>query len=63
MLSQGLISKQQADWRAPEPAKEVKEAKKGKTTQFSLAEVETGLSGWHHQQAYDDTGEYIRRRL
>ncbi len=45
MLSQGLISKQQADWRAPEPAKEVKEAKKGKTTQFSLAEVETGLSG------------------
>jgi len=42
MLGQGLISKQQADWRAPEPSKEAKKINK---TQFSLAEVETGLSG------------------
>jgi len=43
MLQKGLISKQEANWRAPEPTKE---AEKGKALPFSLAEVETGLKGW-----------------
>lgn len=47
MFHQGLITKQEANWRAPEPAKE---AGKGKAAPlplaFSLAEVETGLKGW-----------------
>lgn len=42
MLGQGLISKKEADWAAPEPVKEVK---KSGPPPFSLAEVETGLSG------------------
>lgn len=42
MLSQGLISQKQADWATPEPVKEVK---KSAPVPFSLAEVETGLSG------------------
>lgn len=40
MLSQGLISQKEADWATPEPVKEVK-----KRAPFSLAEVESGLSG------------------
>lgn len=45
MLHQGLITKQEANWRVPEPTKE---AEKGKAAPlpFSLAEVETGLKGW-----------------
>jgi TPR repeat protein len=42
MLSQGLISQKEADWATPEPVKEVK---KSGPVPFSLAEVETGLSG------------------
>ncbi len=42
MLAKGLISKQEAKWVIPEPAKE---AKNTKAPPFSLAEVETGLSG------------------
>jgi Sel1 repeat len=42
MLTQGLISQKEADWATPEPVKEVK--KRGPVP-FSLAEVETGLSG------------------
>lgn len=42
MLSQGLISQKEADWVTPEPVKEVK---KSGPAPFSLAEVETGLSG------------------
>jgi len=43
MLQKKLISKQEANWRAPEPTKE---AEKGKAAPFSLAEVETGIKGW-----------------
>jgi hypothetical protein len=43
MFHQGLITKQEANWHAPEPTKE---ADKGKSAPFSLAEVETGLKGW-----------------
>jgi hypothetical protein len=42
MFEKKLISKQEANWRAPEPAKV---AEKGKPAPFSLAEVETGLKG------------------
>jgi uncharacterized glyoxalase superfamily protein PhnB len=42
MLSQGLISKQETDWHVSEPTRE---AKKGKPAPFSIAEVETGLTG------------------
>jgi hypothetical protein len=42
MLGQGLISKKEADWTAPEPVKEVK---KSAPPPFSLGEVESGLSG------------------
>ena len=42
MFDQKLISKQEANWRAPEP---VKVAEKGKPAPFSLAEIETGLKG------------------
>lgn len=42
MLAQGLISQKEADWAAPEPVKEVK---RSGPAPFSLAEVETGLSG------------------
>lgn len=60
MATQGLISVNEADWRAPEPGSddtppaknppvktpEVKNsAPKGKAAPFSLAEVETGLTG------------------
>jgi len=46
MVAQGLISNKEADWAAPEPVKEVtKEVKKSGPAPFSLAEVETGLSG------------------
>jgi hypothetical protein len=43
MFHAGLITKQEANWRAPEPTKE---GEKGKAGPFSLAEVETGLKGW-----------------
>jgi hypothetical protein len=43
MFHQGLITKQEANWRAPAPTKE---ADKGKSAPFSLAEIETGLKGW-----------------
>lgn len=42
MLQEKLISKQEANWRAPEPTIE---AGKGKAAPFTLAEVETGLKG------------------
>lgn len=42
MLKKGLIAKQEANWRAAEPASEVG---KGKAGPFTLAEVETGLKG------------------
>jgi hypothetical protein len=45
MFHQGLITKQEANWRAPEPAKEAEKGKPGPVP-FSLAEVETGLKGW-----------------
>ncbi len=47
MLSQGLISKQEADWRSPEPwSPPTKEAKNpSKPAPFSLGEIETGLTG------------------
>lgn len=46
MLQEGLISQQEANWRAPEPATFVppKPTKSG-AAPFSLAEVETGLKG------------------
>jgi hypothetical protein len=46
MLQQGLITKQEANWQAPEPATYVppKPTKSGPAP-FSLAEVETGLKG------------------
>jgi TPR repeat protein len=47
LLSQGLISKQEADWRTSEPGAHTanaKDAKKGPPP-FSLAEVEAGLTG------------------
>lgn len=46
MLQQGLITKQEANWHAPESATSVppKPAKSG-APPFSLAEVETGLKG------------------
>jgi TPR repeat protein len=43
MYHAGLITKQEANWRGPEPSKE---AEKSKSTAFSLAEVESGLKGW-----------------
>ena len=43
MFHAGLITKQEANWRAAEPTKD---AGKSKSTAFSLAEVETGLKGW-----------------
>lgn len=55
MLHKGWISKQEANWHAPEPVATVaskdsaKEPAKGKAapfSPFSLAEVETGLKGW-----------------
>ena len=48
MLEKGWITKQEANWHAPEPVASVppKEPAKGKATPFSLAEVETGLKGW-----------------
>jgi len=47
MLAQGLISAEEADWRAAEVTESVspKETKKSRTLPFTLAEVETGLSG------------------
>jgi len=42
MLAQGLISQKEADWAASDPVKEVK---RSGPAPFSLAEVETGLSG------------------
>ena len=42
MLDKKLISKQEANWRAPDP---VKVAEKGKPAPFSLSEIETGLKG------------------
>lgn len=42
MFEKKVISKQEANWRAPEPTKV---AEKGKPAPFSLAEVETGLKG------------------
>lgn len=45
MLQQGLISKQEADWNAPEGGSAVREPKPGKSGPFSLGEVETGLTG------------------
>lgn len=42
MLAKGLISTQEAKWAIPAPTKEAKSAK---PPPFSLAEVETGLSG------------------
>jgi TPR repeat protein len=42
MLAAGLISKQEANWRAPD---QVVEAKPASSKAFSLAEVEKGLSG------------------
>jgi len=42
MLAQGVISKQEADWHEPVPPKP---PKKNRPTAFSLAEVETGLTG------------------
>jgi TPR repeat protein len=42
MLGNGLISQQEAHWAIPAPTKE---AKNTKAPPFSLAEVETGLSG------------------
>lgn len=50
MLQKGLISKQEANWRAPEPTvsqvqPQSSGAAKGKALPFSLAEVATGLSG------------------
>lgn len=47
MLAQGLISKQEADWHVAESGAQhvtAKDAKKGPRP-FSLAEVETGLTG------------------
>ncbi len=47
LLAQGLISKQEADWRAAEPGANpatAKDTKKGPPP-FSLAEVEEGLTG------------------
>ena len=50
MLQKGLISKQEANWRAPEPnvsqaQSQNSGAAKGKAIPFSLAEVSTGLAG------------------
>jgi hypothetical protein len=51
MFAQGLISEQEANWRAADPtpsptvARVPKEAKKGKAAPFSFGEVETGLAG------------------
>jgi hypothetical protein len=50
MFAQGLISEQEANWRAgpkasPTVARVPKEAKKGKAAPFSFGEVETGLAG------------------
>jgi hypothetical protein len=51
MLQKGLISKQEANWRVPEPTiSQVQSQRssgtaKGKAMPFSLAEVVTGLSG------------------
>jgi hypothetical protein len=47
MLAQGLISAEEANWRAAEVAVPVstKETKKSKATPFTLVEVETGLAG------------------
>jgi TPR repeat protein len=42
MLAAGLISKQEANWRAPD---QVVDAKTAASKAFSLAEVEKGLSG------------------
>jgi len=45
MFHQGLITRQEANWRVPEPTKEAEKGKPGPSP-FSLAEVETGLKGW-----------------
>jgi hypothetical protein len=47
MLAQGLISAEEANWRAAEPTASVspKETKQSKAAPFSLSEVETGLKG------------------
>jgi hypothetical protein len=47
MLAQGLISAEEANWRAAEPTAvdSSKQARKRQGTPFSLAEVETGLKG------------------
>ncbi len=45
MLQQGLISKQEADWRGTEGTSATRESKPAKAGPFSLAEVETGLTG------------------
>jgi len=48
MLHKGWITKQEANWHAPEGVASIppKEPAKGKAAPFSLAEVETGLKGW-----------------
>jgi hypothetical protein len=49
MLQKKLISEQEANWRAPEPARApepVKVAQKGKAPPFTLVEVEAGLKGY-----------------
>lgn len=47
MLAQGLISAEEANWRAAEPTASgpSKETRKSKAFPFSLVEVETGLTG------------------
>jgi hypothetical protein len=47
MLAQGLISAEEANWRAAEVTVSVspKETKKSKATAFTLVEIETGLTG------------------
>jgi TPR repeat protein len=45
MLQQGLITKQEANWQAPEPSSAPPKPTKSGAAPFSLAEVETGLKG------------------
>jgi hypothetical protein len=45
MLQQGLITKQEANWQAPEPVAAPPKPTKSGAAPFSLAEVETGLKG------------------
>ena len=46
MLSQGLISAEEADWHVSEPSSTIaKQAKTNKPPAFSFGEVETGLTG------------------